>query len=63
MLTGGGVLYNADMTVYSLVPPAAHQFPNHPKQPARLDLPTPRLASFQADISERIEQVRQWHGF
>lgn len=50
MLKGGGVLYNTSMTtVYTLVQSDTHEYPDHPEQPARLDVLIPRLDSIPAE--------------
>jgi acetoin utilization deacetylase AcuC-like enzyme len=46
-------------TVYSLVPSPSHEYPDHPERPGRLDLLTPRLKSFEAELIEAKPVTRE----
>jgi acetoin utilization deacetylase AcuC-like enzyme len=46
-------------TVYAFVPSISHVYPDHPEQPARFDLLTPRLDSFGAQKLEAQPATRE----
>ena len=52
-------------TVYTFVPSPAHEYPDHPERPARLDLLAARLDEFDARELEAVpasaEQVARVH--
>ncbi len=45
-------------TVYTLVSSPSHVYPDHPERPARLDVLTPRLDSFDAELIETTPATR-----
>jgi acetoin utilization deacetylase AcuC-like enzyme len=46
-------------TVYTLVQSSEHRFPDHPEQPARLDILKPMLKSFDAELIEATSATRE----
>ncbi len=45
-------------TVYTFVPSLNHMYPDHPEQPARLDILQPRLPAFDAEQIETVPATR-----
>ena len=46
-------------TVYTFVPSPSHVYPDHPEQPARLDILQPRLKTFDAELIEAKPATRE----
>src|SRR5690349_17891372 len=58
--------YNSRMkTAYTFVPSRAHEYPDHPERPGRLELLEPQLKSFAAERIEAapatLEEVARIH--